>query len=156
MIHGQLHIRNAYTRIGTILSIKDNRVVTMFINLFKQGLLVINIPHNPFVAIEIHRDGRPIWISFSLHELIIGFVDISIAAHDGLPRNVVRFLPFGDRFCTESTVNKAHIVHDATGAAIAFKKSPLIFVYIAIENICFLRLYHINPILRMMCIQPTL
>ena len=150
MIHGQLHIRNAYTRIRAILSIKDNRVVTMFINLFKQGLLVINIPHNPFVAIEIHRDGRPIWISFGLHELIIGFVDISIAAHDSLPRNVVRFLPFGDRFCTESTVNKAHIVHDATGAAIAFKKSPLIFVYIAIENICFLRLYHIDPILRMM------
>ena len=156
MIHGQLHIRNAYTRIRAILSIKDNRVVTMFINLFKQGLLVINIPHNPFVAIEIHRDGRPIWISFGLHELIIGFVDISISAHDSLPRNVVRFLPFGNRFCTESTVNKAHIVHDATGAAIAFKKSPLIFVYIAIENICFLRLYHIDPILRMMRIQPTL
>ena len=156
MIHGQLHIRNAYTRIGTILSIKDNRVVTMFINLFKQGLLVINIPHNPFVAIEIHRDGRPIWISFGLHEFIIGFVDVSIAAHDGLPRNVVRLLPFRGRFCTESTIDEAHIVHDATSAAIAFKKSPLIVVYIAIENICFLRLYHINPILRMMCIQPTL
>ena len=156
MIHGQLHIRNAYTRIRAILPIKDNRIVLMFINLFKQGLLVINIPHNPFVAIEIHRDRRPIPMSFGLHELIIGFVDISIASHDGLPRNVVRFLPFGDWFCTESTVNKAHIVHDATGAAIAFKKSPLIFVYIAIENICFLRLYHIDPILRMMHIQPTL
>ena len=155
MIHGQLHIRNAYTRIRAILPIKDNRIVLMFINLFKQGLLVINIPHNPFVAIEIHRDRRPIPMSFGIHELIIGFVDISIASHDGLPRNVVRFLPFGDWFCTESTVNKAHIVHDATGAAIAFKKSPLIFVYIAIENICSLRLYHIDPILRMMRIQPT-
>ena len=156
MIHGQLHIRNAYTRIRAILSIKDNRVVTMFINLFKQGLLVINIPHNPFVAIEIHRDRRPIPMSFGLHKLIIGFVDISLSPHNGLPRNVVRFLPFGDWFSTESTVDEAHIVHDATGAAIAFKKSPLIFVYIAIENICFLRLYHINPILRMMRIQPTL
>ena len=122
----------------------------MFINFFKQGLLIVNIPHNPFIAVEIHRYGWPIPIAFGIHELIIGFVDISIASHNGLPRNVVRFLPFGDWFCTESTVNKAHIVHDATGAAIAFKKSPLIFVYIAIEDICFLRLYYVNPVFGVM------
>ena len=150
MVHGQFHIRNAYARIRPILPIKDNRVVTMFINFFKQGLLIVNIPHNPFIAVEIHRYGWPIPIAFGIHELIIGFVDISIASHNGLPRNVVRFLPFGDWFCTESTVNKAHIVHDATGAAIAFKKSPLIFVYIAIEDICFLRLYYVNPVFGMM------
>ena len=127
----------------------------MFINLFKQGLLIVNIPHNPFIAIEIHCYGWPIPIAFGIHKLIIGFIDISITAHNGLPRNVVRFLPFGGRFRTESSVNKAHIVHDTTSAAIAFKKSPLVHIYIAIENVCFLRLYYVNPVFGMMCIQPS-
>ena len=127
----------------------------MFINLFKQGLLIVNIPHNPFIAIEIHCYGWPIPIAFGIHKLIIGFIDISITAHNGLPRNVVRFLPFGGRFRTESSVNKAHIVHDTTSAAIAFKKSPLVYIYIAIENVCFLRLYYVNPVFGMMCIQPS-
>ena len=150
MVHGQFHIRNAYARIRTVLPIKDNRIVLIFINLFKQGLLIVNIPHNPFIAIEIHRYGRPIPIAFGIYELIIALVDISIASHDGLPRNVVRFLPFRGRFRTESSVNKAHIVHDTTSASIAFKKSPLVYIYIAIQNIRFLRLYHIDPVFGMM------
>ena len=125
MVHGQLHIRNTYARIRAILSVKDNRIVLMFINLFKQGLLILNIPHDPLVTVKIYRYGWPFAMPFSLHELIIGFIDIACSPHDGLPRNMIWLLPFRDRFRAESTIDQAHIVHDTTSAAVTFKTNSL-------------------------------